>query len=379
MSTVLTATDLVASAFIVTVLVGLYQVPEEALKSTRLFRYCLWICLAGLIVETVTYYLDGHKQFSFAILLINYLGFVLVDLIAAVYGFYMCALISESEHTFTKRFAFLITSLCAIDVCVLTFLVAIGKLFVIKDGYFTAGFWYGYSGLVPGLCFFLMMILYALKSKYFWVHSKVFLILIAIVPALAIAIRTMDPMIKFNFVGTAISMNVVYVVIQSKIIADSLAKARYNEKISVIDALTGLKNRRGYQDILDSIAADEKVGVVFADVNSLKQVNDNEGHEAGDKLIKRVASVISETVPEGETCRISGDEFVCILRNIDKAPFDQEMEALRTVIMDNDWFTSIGYEYGEGGNVKHIIKVAEDRMYDDKEHYYLQTGKDRRR
>ncbi|RKM55968.1 sensor domain-containing diguanylate cyclase [Butyrivibrio sp. CB08] len=379
MSTVLTATDLVASLFIFTILMGLYRVPREALKSTRLFRNCLWFCLVGLIVETVTYTLDGQKELSTVLLLLNYLGFVLIDLIVCVYGFYMCALIAEREQNFSRRFAFMITFLCVLDVCFITIGTITGRLFSIQGGYFTKGPWYGYIDLISGLCFFLMVILYATKYKYFWVRSYLFLVLIVIVPTFAIIIRNMDSAIKFNFVGTAVSMNVVYVVIQSRIILDALVDVRINKEISVKDALTGLMNRRGYLEILDGISEDETVGIVFSDVNSLKEVNDTQGHAAGDKLIIRAANLLSETVPEGTTCRISGDEFVCIVRNVDKTSFDQQMEKLRKVIMDNDWFTSIGYEFGEGGNIKEVIKVAENKMYDDKERYYLQTGKDRRR
>ena len=232
---------------------------------------------------------------------------------------------------------------------------------------------------MSSVSFFIMLLLYVVRFRDFRIQSRLFVVLIVVFPVVANIVLLFDPQVRFNFTGTAVSMNVVYVIIQSRIVVEVLAKAHLNKELSEKDILTGLLNRRGYQELLDGIGADEKVGIVFADVNSLKAVNDNEGHEAGDRLINRVALLLTDSVPDGSACRISGDEFVCIVKEPDEASFEKQMDHLRDTLMKNDRIASFGYGTGKGERILEVIKTAENMMYDDKERYYKETGKERRR
>jgi len=83
------------------------------------------------------------------------------------------------------------------------------------------------------------------------------------------------------------------------------------------DGLTGLGNRTAYLEQLEAYASGEtgisKLGIVFLDVNNLKKVNDNQGHEKGDELITVAARIISDSFGKlGKSYRIGGDEF-CVL------------------------------------------------------------------
>ena len=131
--------------------------------------------------------------------------------------------------------------------------------------------------------------------------------------------------------------------------------------------------------IINSSMDEKLVGVAFADVNSLKAVNDNQGHEAGDRLIQKVANLLKDAVPEGTVCRISGDEFVCIVKDAGIEAFTETMKKLGVILKENDRIASLGYDIGEGKDIYDIIKAAEKMMYSDKERYYKETGKDRRR
>ncbi len=80
------------------------------------------------------------------------------------------------------------------------------------------------------------------------------------------------------------------------------------------DGLTGLGNRTAYLEQLEAYASGEtgisKLGIVFLDVNNLKKVNDNQGHEKGDELITVAARIISDSFGKlGKSYRIGGDEF----------------------------------------------------------------------
>src|SRR5207302_1497689 len=87
------------------------------------------------------------------------------------------------------------------------------------------------------------------------------------------------------------------------------------------DPLTGLANRRAFEEALDErLAPDsrESFAILMLDVDGLKQVNDARGHAAGDAVLKRVASVISGDLREADLAtRWGGDEFVLLVPGTD--------------------------------------------------------------
>jgi diguanylate cyclase (GGDEF)-like protein len=79
-----------------------------------------------------------------------------------------------------------------------------------------------------------------------------------------------------------------------------------------VDPLTGLANRRAWDEAVGALAADAGQGVVVlvADLDGLKRVNDVRGHGAGDDLIRAMADVLRATLPAGAVAaRLGGDEF----------------------------------------------------------------------
>ena len=100
------------------------------------------------------------------------------------------------------------------------------------------------------------------------------------------------------------------------------------------DSLTGLFNRRRFFRELDAyLAWSQRHGdpgaVLLLDVDRLKEVNDTLGHEAGDELLKHVASVLSSRVRQTDAvARLGGDEFVVLLRAL---PPEQARELAREI------------------------------------------------
>ena len=102
--------------------------------------------------------------------------------------------------------------------------------------------------------------------------------------------------------------------------ADELARRDQSEgavrALALTDVLTGLNNRRGFfvqAEHLFNLARRRQAGcaVIYADINGLKQVNDQLGHAAGDQLIQDAASVLRESLRDSDVlARFGGDEFV---------------------------------------------------------------------
>jgi diguanylate cyclase (GGDEF)-like protein/PAS domain S-box-containing protein len=88
------------------------------------------------------------------------------------------------------------------------------------------------------------------------------------------------------------------------------------------DSLTGLANRRQFHDLLERTVKtarrkNEGVAVMFIDVDSFKEVNDNFGHRAGDQLLQEIGRRIQQSVRETDVvARLGGDEFTVILASL---------------------------------------------------------------
>ena len=93
-------------------------------------------------------------------------------------------------------------------------------------------------------------------------------------------------------------------------------------KLSYHDVLTSFYNRNRYiQDVNGLTGQSVPVGVIYLDVNGLKEVNDHFGHAAGDRVLTRCAQTIRRICKKGSFYRIGGDEFVIIYTGIGKTKF----------------------------------------------------------
>jgi len=114
-------------------------------------------------------------------------------------------------------------------------------------------------------------------------------------------------------------------------------RATQMRKLALLDELTGLYNRRGFQVLAKqhlkvARRTQSRNFLVFADVNGLKQINDTGGHAAGDLLLKETAAVLRDSVRESDiVARLGGDEFVILARD---AP-DNSGTPISTRLQDN--------------------------------------------
>ncbi|MCR4764100.1 MAG: EAL domain-containing protein [Lachnospiraceae bacterium] len=142
------------------------------------------------------------------------------------------------------------------------------------------------------------------------------------------------------------------------------------------DMLTGVMNRNEMNNYVDSLARGDagniSVGVIFADVNGLKTINDLEGHAAGDLLLKNAANAIREVFDERQIFRAGGDEFSIIVTGITEEELADRVEKIRHACRKygNLFFALGGYVEKDSRNVRMALKCADERMYEDKRLFY---------
>ncbi|HET7201239.1 MAG TPA: diguanylate cyclase, partial [Burkholderiales bacterium] len=165
----------------------------------------------------------------------------------------------------------------------------------------------------------------------------------------------------------------------------SIERKRYQEQLEYqanYDALTGLPNRNLLRDRLkQSVYAQRfarSIGVVFLDIDHFKFVNDSLGHNTGDKLLKKVAERLTETVRDCDTvARLGGDEFILILndqsgdviyramqRIIGRVAEPVEIEGQELLVTAS---AGISLYPQDGPDVETLLKNADAAMYRAKE------------
>ncbi len=150
------------------------------------------------------------------------------------------------------------------------------------------------------------------------------------------------------------------------------------EVLSTMDLLTGAKNRNAMNNrVLEfdspTFQKPKTLGVIFADLNGLKQTNDNKGHGAGDGMLKKSVAILRQVFVDEEIYRAGGDEFVLISLDCTEEYLKERIDKLREVCeADAEISFSVGYCFDDGEqlDLRHAMSIADRRMYEDKDRFY---------
>ncbi len=156
------------------------------------------------------------------------------------------------------------------------------------------------------------------------------------------------------------------------------ATHRATEVAATTDALTGLPNRRYFEEYVDLLGrgrrADDAVGVLMVDVDRFKELNDRHGHATGDAVLRAIARTIAAAVRDLDVpARYGGEEFVVLLRNPSRAVALEVGERIRAAVERLDLremgvekvTVSVGVTVGEGGanRVPELVDAADRALY----------------
>lgn len=158
-------------------------------------------------------------------------------------------------------------------------------------------------------------------------------------------------------------------------ISDSIDRRETHAKLhrlSFEDTLTSVFNRNKFNHDIEEYENKpvENIGIAYFDINGLKTVNDNQGHEAGDLIIKTSATGIN-SIFKGETYRIGGDEFVVISKNIQKDSFESKVSEAINALKEIGISVSYGISWEKSSKtIEKQLSTADHLMYENKLLYY---------
>jgi len=147
----------------------------------------------------------------------------------------------------------------------------------------------------------------------------------------------------------------------------------------VTDHLTGLANRRGYHAYLttvQSVAEPGDYAAMMIDVDEFKLVNDQVGHDVGDRVLARIAEILSVNVrPIDLAARLGGDEFVVILADVQPGVSEGRAQAILDAVCDYPWdrvaiglrvSISVGLHHGGREELPTLLGDADRHLYQAK-------------
>jgi diguanylate cyclase len=147
------------------------------------------------------------------------------------------------------------------------------------------------------------------------------------------------------------------------------------------DSLTGLLNRRGFEQALAELAAQSVAGegtsLLLADIDRFKDINDTHGHPVGDQVLRGVAKVLRARIKGADiAARVGGDEFAILLPNTAKAGAITLAEQIRAALLQarlrrinsdqhvGQVSVSIGVAHcGEGTLLDRLLQTADTALY----------------
>ena len=151
-------------------------------------------------------------------------------------------------------------------------------------------------------------------------------------------------------------------------ISDLKKLVKYYKEIATVDSLTGLKNRRAIENFNDYDS------VIMGDVDLFKKINDNYGHDTGDKVLKLISSVLKKLVRDGDlVLRWGGEEFIILLKNCSLVNAFNKASELRVAVsaLSKELGFNISMSFGvseisKNSDVETVVKEVDQAMYESK-------------
>ncbi len=144
-------------------------------------------------------------------------------------------------------------------------------------------------------------------------------------------------------------------------------------QLSQMDTLTGFYSRAVYAQLVDEYQLNppEQLAVVSANVNGLRKMNSQFGYSKGDAYLKEAAKLLKEHFGT-EFYRVSGDEFISFIDDMDKDTVEAKVNQLQEEMRAKEkHIFALGHSYGTGRvDIHKMLREADTMVYINKQEYY---------
>lgn len=244
--------------------------------------------------------------------------------------------------------------------------------YVDENGIYQRGKYSALFFVQHGIFIALWIVCLAIKYRRVEMKKKIYVFLMGFFEILAIILQLYASEFKVIYVAAALMLGIYYAFMME-------VEGRY-------DPMTGVYSKRFYYSEMERLPADHSYLVFILDVNGLKYVNDNKGHEYGDIVIKAVGQVAWNVMnTRAKIFRTGGDEFIGFSTSMKENEIKRCIEDINAKLIAEgeklglDVSASIGYAiHNSEEDFQSTLHRADEYMYKFKMEYYDKTGKERR-
>lgn len=383
--------DVICIIILIIIIAGFVLDNYGSYRTTRLFALLLLSTIWAVFLDFLNWAFDGALAFENLTFWFTLGSLCMGAILAGLFSLYLYSYMEDAHGLGKMRKAATVCAFLNIVSFVLTFVLAItGTAFEFVDGHYKTGMLYDVVTVIPiiSLLFLTGFVMCNVKKvgardTFAATGYIIFMIIGALIEAMY--------SIGTTYVSVAIADVFIFVMLQNDVIANEKKNVQKWMKKSNTDELTGLLNRHAYESDLDEFdnnSPGENFVYVSADLNSLKSINDNFGHFAGDEIIVGASDCLKECFGSyGKLYRTGGDEFVALIYadkdklsklKIDLGVITQKWKGKHVESLT----ISCGYVSKKEVNdltVRQMAILADQRMYKAKAEYYRINGIERRR
>ena len=341
---------------------------ERHIIQNRLFRGLLILTTAIIVVDMLGVYSDGQPELRVFSLIIETLLFIGTPLPAAIWALYVSYQMFQNIRRL--RIEMIVMTVVLLPSAVLSILnLWNGFMFRLSDqNVYTRGPLFFVIWITSFLPIAYSIAACLIGRKKVSRRLLIPMLLFPVPPVLASLMQVLFYGISVIWASITVSIFIIYISIQVR---------QYN-----IDHLTGVYNRRQLDSHLDNRIQIAKRGKPFScmmlDIDSLKAINDQYGHLAGDEVLCDAAKLLRSCIrSEDFLSRYAGDEFVIILDSADPSVLGQTAQRIHTRTTEYNQSSgkpfrldfSIGYEVYDEKDISskdHFISRIDALMYQHK-------------
>lgn len=223
-------------------------------------------------------------------------------------------------------------------------------------------------------------IVFLLVNPMLFVERPIYSALITMAATAAVCVTSFwakDPVIALDDAWNAITFGIVALAVDVFMGKERITRFHQAQRIAYLsktDTLTQLRNRNDYENrIEDYPRSGAKVLVcAYADANGLRELNNSQGHEAGDELLRTIARHMREQFGQKNTYRIGGDEFVSFVPDGSADEVRHVLEHMQDELSARGFSASCGVSCVEAkyADMRSLVRDAEKEMYEQKRAYH---------
>ncbi|MCF0110714.1 MAG: diguanylate cyclase [Erysipelotrichaceae bacterium] len=320
--------------------------------------------VAGLCccVELLVYAMEHQGASVWMLNFMTNLSLCLPAVFSAVFTWYLLMVINRKRPVNNQPF-YIVIVLKLVFICMTMVGCIFGILYSYESGTYESGSYYSIYLVLSCVVTFFDILLAVYYRKVLGLHDIFALMSYVSFPLVGYFLMILWKDLELTNICLATSVLLMYVMMHTQM--------KSSDEICRTDELTGLLNRKAYEEALEKLKDEKKLGVVYCDINGLKVVNAQAGHEEGDHILKVFSRMLTQSFRKEEIFRISGDEFVVLLPGI--SANNLTLRVNRLLLSMNAFpvpLASVGYACDSEESPEDLVRVAEKNMHQEKQIFY---------